>query len=383
MAIPNLPPSTAEIHICKSERRFWRTQRGKLARDFLGYKAVEGGLATSTLRAYTRALVEFLSSLGRGKGAPQARSRDVQKYLATLWARHLKARTVAHQISLLRGFFQYLQIEGLMRHDPMLHILSPRQGRTLPKVLSREEARAIVEQMPAHAGRRTSEALNLRDRAIVELLYGAGMRNSELRLIEGLDLKVKERQLLVHGKGSKERLVPFGAQAATALEAYLRLGRPLLNKAKQSPFVFVGYKGRPLSRATVWNIVRAQSSAAGIQSPAYPHLLRHSLATHMLEGGADLRTIQEILGHAFLETTEIYTHISQTHLRQQFRLHGPRQADSQSRHPAKVLPAGPAICSQCAATVAPGKTYCAYHLERAREAGKRCRARKKLRLVKG
>jgi integrase/recombinase XerD len=348
-----------------------------LARDFLGYKAVEGGLATSTLRAYTRDLVEFLSSLDRGKGALQTRSRDVQKYLAALWARHLKARTVAHQISLLRGFFQYLQIEGLMRHDPMLHILSPRQGRTLPKVLSREEARALVEQMPDHVGRRTSEALNLRDRAIVELLYSAGMRNSELRLIKGLDLKVKERQLLVHGKGSKERLVPFGAPAAKALEAYLSSGRPLFKKAKDSPFVFIVYQGGPLTKVTVRNIVRAMSKAAGILPAAYPHLLRHSLATHMLEGGADLRTIQEILGHAFLETTLIYTHVSQTHLRQQFRLHGPRQADSQSRHPAKVLPAGPVICSQCPATVAPGKTYCAYHLERAREAGKRCRARKK------
>ena len=232
--------------------------------------------------------------------------------------------------------------------------------------------------MPTHDGQYISEALNLRDRAIVELLYGAGMRNSELRAIRGLDLKLKERQLLVHGKGSKDRLVPFGAPAAKALEAYLSLGRPLFKKAKESPFVFIGRHGGPLSKVTVRNIVRALSKAAGIQPAAYPHILRHSLATHMLEGGADLRTIQEILGHAFLETTEIYTHVSPTHLRQQFQLHGPRQADSILRHPAKVLPAGPALCSQCPATVAPGKTYCAYHLERAREAGKRCWARKRL-----
>lgn len=354
-------------------------RRGMFARDFLDYKSAERGLACSTREQYRRILGEFLLSLGCE--VRHVCDHDVHTYFSTCYSRGLSAGSIAGRMSVLREFFRYLQSERKMSRDPMLRVDSPSRWKLLPRVLSRDEARMLVEQMPGHRGRRISEALNLRDRALMELLYGAGIRNSELTTIQCLDVRLGERRLLVHGKGSRDRLVPFGLPAAHSLDVYLREGRPQLKKAATSPFLFLGNQVRLLTRQTVWKIVRRQSDAAGIAPPAYPHKLRHSLATHMLEAGADLRTIQEILGHAFIETTEIYTHVSQVHLKRQMQLH-PRWAPG--REPTKgalagLLP-GYSICSQCRNPCEKSSVYCAYHLQRARDASRKCYTAKALKL---
>jgi integrase/recombinase XerD len=299
----------------------WRPTRGSLVGKFLAYKRAERGLASSTHANYRSHLCEFFRSLIPGTIAFAVRESEIRDYLSACSARGLSASSIGHRVSVLRGFFRFLQTEHGLKRDPMLRIASPKLGKRLPRVLSSEEACRLVEQEPRHAGQANSAALNLRDRALMELLYGAGIRNSELTGAQCLDLRMGERRLLVHGKGSRDRLVPFGIPALQSLDVYLRDGRPLLKKSKTSPFLFLSAQGRSLSRQTVGGIVRRQSHAAGISPPAHPHTLRHCTATHMLEAGADLRTIQEILGHADISTTEIYTHVSQIHLRRQSERH--------------------------------------------------------------
>jgi site-specific recombinase XerD len=371
-------------------------RRGTFVHDFIDYKRAEGGLTRSTSDSYLRILSDFLlvygckrvasppssrgAFLNRGFGVRDIEEGEVRRYLSLCYSQGLSANSIAGRISVLKGFFRYLQSERGMHRDPMVRIVSPKRWEVLPRVLSQDEAKRVVEEPPRHSGRSVSDALNLRDRALVELLYGAGIRNSELRNAQCLDLRLADRQLLVHGKNSRDRLVPFGLQAARQLEIYLRDGRPAIKRARTSPFLFISHEGRQLARNTVWKIVHEQSRAAGINPPAYPHKLRHSLATHMLEGGADLRTIQEILGHAFIETTEIYTHVSQIHLKRQMQLH-PRWQPG--REPAKswvsLLP-GYSVCSQCQNPCENGRTYCAYHLQRARDYSRKCRAAKAAKL---
>lgn len=343
-------------------------RRGTLVRDFLDYKRTEGGLASSTCDGYLTALSDFVLFLNRADVRVQDVDSEVGRYLSLCYSQGLSSSSIAHRISALKGFFRYLQSERGMRRDPMSRVEAPKQWRILPRALTREEARRLVEQEPTHTGRAISKALNLRDRAIVELLYGAGIRNSELRNAHCLDLRLKDRQLLVQGKGSRDRLVPFGFPAATALSEYLGHGRPLFKPATVSPFLFLSSSSSRLSKNTVWSIVRRQSVAAGILPHVYPHKLRHSMATHMLERGADLRSIQEILGHAFIETTEIYTHVSQSHLRQQMKLHPRVHPEAHLR--ANLQP-GYVKCSQCSSVAQLGKTCCAEHLQSTREASRR------------
>ena len=342
------------------------SQKSKLLLDFLAYCREERGLAESTVYQYRHCLTHFLASLGQGKGLLKARREDLRGFLDTLTSQKRQ------HVSALRQFYRFLQLDKHIHHDPTRGIESPRQWHRLPKYYGREEVRQVIEQPPGHTGQRVSEALNLRDRAILELLYASGVRVSELTGAKGLDLNRKERRLTVDGKGSKTRLVPFGAPAAAALEAYLRQGRPLF-KGKGSPFLFAGRGGnRRLSTATVRNIVHRQCASFGVK-PRGPHSFRHACATHMLENGADLRTIQEILGHAFLETTAIYTHVAQPHIVRQARKH-PRAAGDAVR-PHAILQPGPNICSQCSDAALEGKTYCAEHLRLNNEACKRSKAR--------
>ncbi|MHB8766050.1 MAG: site-specific tyrosine recombinase XerD, partial [Deferrisomatales bacterium] len=278
---------------------------------YLDHLLVEKGVARNTVDAYARDLAAFLRFLAaRGVGAPAAGGLEVLAFLKAQRDRGLSARTVARRVSALRGFYRFLTREGLAAADPTARLEAPRLWKTLPRTLSQEEAGALVRSTDGE------DPQALRDRAILELLYAAGLRVSEASslTVDGLDLAVGYVRTL--GKGSKERLVPVGRQAQEALAAYLERGRPLLLKGRKCPYLFLNRFGRRLSRQSIWKLVKAACRGAGLPSAeASPHTLRHSFATHLLEGGADLRSVQMMLGHADLATTQIYTHVSQSRLR--------------------------------------------------------------------
>lgn len=340
------------------------TQKSDLLNKFLAYDRTEIGLSETTVSAYQKRLTRFLKGLGRGKSLLKVQRKDIHRFLSTL-----PPRDIAAHLTALRMLFRFLQIDGYLHKDPTLGIRMPQAWRRLPRVLSREEVLSFLEVQPSHP----KESLNLRDRAMVELLYASGIRNTELRTVRLDDLRLKDRQLMVNGKGSKQRLVPFGIPAATALENYVRHGRPHL-KGNKSGFLFLNYAGRNLTRSGLAQIICRQARAAGLS--VYPHLLRHSCATHMLENGANLRVIQEILGHAFVETSAIYTHVSQPHLIRQLRLHPRAKPEAERTH--AILKPGSIMCNECRNPVCDkSKTLCAHHLQLNLEACKRSWARKR------
>lgn len=284
-------------------------------RDFLDWKALD--VTLQTRKSYLRTLSEFLGFCG--KTTDEIRPEDVHVYLSHLRDRGLGARTIAHRISELREFFAYLLREGLIARDPAINIASPKTWKVLPLSLPEADVKALLDCSIPAASSQYRHALALRDKAVCEVLYATGIRISELIGLKCLDVKLSERSLLVFGKGSKERLVPLGAKAVAALRAYLNYGRPML-KTRSSPHVFIGSQGRKLTKPTIGNILDAQGQRASI--PHFTaHQLRHSCATHMLEHGADLRTIQTILGHEDIGTTEIYTHVTLVHLQNEARRH--------------------------------------------------------------
>lgn len=237
-----------------------------------------------------------------------------------------------------------------------------KQWRRLPKALSQDEARRLVlTKRPRYTDTAFYRAIDIRNRAILELLYGSGLRVGELVRVQPLDIKWTDRTLLVTGKGGKERLVPLGQPCIAALREYLAV-RSVFKK-NGSSYLFIGSSSRKLRITTVWAMVRRYASTAGL-GRVWPHVLRHSFATHMLEGGADLRTIQECLGHAFIDTTEIYTHVNPPHLRKNIQLHPRQNPDKYGR--ANLQP-GFLKCSQCMNPAVEGRTYCAVHLEKQRK----------------
>lgn len=289
---------------------------------FLDHLLVERGLSRHTLDAYARDLTAFLAYLRRsgGPGAEAAAGRDVLGFLKEQRDAGRSARTMARRLSALRTFYRFLLREGLASVNPLERLDSPRLWKTLPRTLSPAEASAVVE---ARAGEGPAE---LRDRALLEVLYATGLRVSE---VSGLTLDQLELGLgyvRTLGKGSKERVVPLGTRAQEALRAYLEAGRPRLVKGRRSPHVFVSRLGRRLSRQSVWKVVKDACRRAEVGRSASPHTLRHSFATHLLEGGADLRSVQMMLGHADLATTQIYTHVTRDRLRELVRRHHPRGA---------------------------------------------------------
>ncbi|MFU8855780.1 MAG: site-specific tyrosine recombinase XerD [Deferrisomatales bacterium] len=287
---------------------------------FLDHLLVERGLSRNTVDAYARDVSAFLAFLG-GAGRPEAdtaRGRDVLSWLKAQRARGLSARTTARRLSALRAFYRFLVREGLAGENPLERLESPKLWKTLPRTLSAEETRALVESP------RSQDPQGLRDRALLELLYASGLRVSEAA---GLTLDRVELSLgFVRplGKGSKERIVPVGGRALEALRDYLEQGRPLLLKGRRDGHVFLSRFGRRLSRQSLWKRVKQAARAAGVSSSVSPHTLRHSFATHLLEGGADLRSVQMMLGHADLATTQVYTHITRQRLLDLVRRHHPR-----------------------------------------------------------
>ena len=288
--------------------------------DFMTRLSVDRGVSHSTLDEYSRDLLNFTGFADKQKlaGPDDIRPNDILEWLKSLRDSGLSARTIARKLSALRGFFRFLVEEHGLRSTPIAVINNPRIGEYLPTVLSISEVESLMEQ-PETAG-----PAGLRDRALLELTYASGLRASEA---VGLKLNQIDRKigyLRILGKRDKERIVPVGEVAMEWLEHYLRSGRPKLLGKRSSYFVFVGRAGKPISRQRFWQLFKAYSMSAGIERDISPHVLRHSFATHLLEGGADLRVVQMLLGHSNICTTQIYTHLDLKHLRSVHSKYHPR-----------------------------------------------------------
>ncbi len=287
-------------------------------RAFVDYLRVDKGLSSNTLSSYRRDLVDYVRYLHLKHRDPgQARRDDVRSFLASLYARGLAARSVARHVASLRSFHHFLFAEGKSSEEPTADLEVPQIGRSLPKYLAPGEVEAILAKPDV------STAAGLRDKAMLEVLYATGMRVSELINLHLGDLEADLGVVRCLGKGNKERLIPMGRSALQATAAYLREARPQLAKGAID-ILFLNQRGRPLTRMGFWKILSAYGRAAGISRPITPHLVRHSFATHLLERGADLRSIQLMLGHSDISTTQVYTHVVKERIKQVYQTHHPR-----------------------------------------------------------
>jgi integrase/recombinase XerD len=300
----------------------------RLIADFLAYLELERGLSRNTLEAYRSDLLQFGQFLGRnGHTVEDARHGELAEFLGELSAVHdgrppVAATTLGRKVACLRSFYRHLRREGLIEHDPTAELRGPRKPQRLPKVLSREEVASLLSQ-PQGQG-----PLALRDRALLEIMYACGLRASEAVGLELADVDLEEGLLCARGKGSKERIVPIGRQALAALGAYLRSGRPELVGNGVQPRLLVNHRGGVLTRQGLYKIVQGHARRAGLQERMSPHTLRHTFATHLLAGGCDLRSLQEMLGHADLATTQVYTHLSADRLKDAYFGAHPRASSS-------------------------------------------------------
>jgi integrase/recombinase XerD len=287
---------------------------------FLTHVKVEKGLSANTVAAYQRDLAKFNVFVQKRKRPLEGVNRDdLVDFLAGMYREKLESRTVARHLVTLRNFFRFAQIQELITTDPSLNLESPKIRRNLPGYLRLEEVERLLAQPDAKT------ALGLRDRAMLEVLYSTGLRVSELTGLRVTDLDAKVGCIRCIGKGDKERIVPAGRKALGIVEKYLRDARPkLLGKSVSSQALFVNRRGKSLSRVGVWKILSAYGRRAGLRVALTPHMLRHSFATHLLERGADLRSVQLMLGHADISTTQIYTHVVEERLKQIYKAHHPR-----------------------------------------------------------
>jgi len=283
--------------------------------EFLDALELERGLSRNTLEAYRSDLQQYGAFLGRRHRDPlQASQEDLAAFVSELAAGQegrppMAPTTLQRKIACLRSFHRHLRREQMIDHDPTAQLRPPRSRGRLPRVLSRDEVNRLLEQP-----RGTSPAA-LRDRALLETMYACGLRASEAIALGLSELDLDDAVLRARGKGSKERLVPIGSTAVSALRAYLRRGRPGLVGLRDEPRVFVNLRGQGLSRQGLYKIVQGHARTAGLADRMSPHTLRHTFATHLLAGGCDLRSLQEMLGHADIGTTQIYTHLSTERLR--------------------------------------------------------------------
>ncbi len=298
-----------------AEARFHPYLEGYLNRLIL-----ERGLSPSTIESYDRDLRRYLAFLEDRHIEDMAAiaQTDIDAFLNQLLHCGLSSSSLARNISAVRGFHRFLLSEGLVGNDPSENIEAPRLKRRLPEVLEVAEVEALLEQPD------TAKPLGLRDRAMLELLYACGLRVSELLSLREADIFFSQGFVRCFGKGSKERLVPVGRTAASWVQRYLEQSRPGLNKRAPTDILFLNARGAPLSRMGFWKILRDYARRAGIRKRVHPHILRHSFATHLLEGGADLRSVQEMLGHADISTTQIYTHVDREYLKEVHRQFHPR-----------------------------------------------------------
>jgi integrase/recombinase XerD len=290
---------------------------------FLDYLKIEKGLAPLTVAAYTTDVSQFTGFLAKHKRTLlNARRNEVRDFIQELFTNSVDGRSVGRKLSALRHLYRYLLLDKLIEHDPTLNIDSPKQWKVLPKSLARDEMEVILRGSPPGSTHKHAEAIALRDRAILEVFYAGALRVSELVAVKLEDLKLDLGCVLVRGKGDKERIVPLGKSAQEMLAEYMKHSRAKLAGERTSPLLFLGRGARKLTRQRVWQVVRAASSGMGRN--ASPHMLRHSCATHMVENGADLRTVQTILGHADISTTQVYTHLALDRLKSVYQKHHPR-----------------------------------------------------------
>lgn len=288
--------------------------------SYLTYALAERGLAQLTVDAYARDLSDFIEFASRhgASNVTAIRRATITLYLLALRRRGLAPNSVARRLAAIRGWMRFLLREGRITDDPALDIAPARRPRRLPDVLTVDEVDRLLAQ-PRGDGPRV-----LRDRAMLELLYAAGLRVSELVSLDVGDVHLGTEYVRCLGKGSKERIVPIGTHAVRALQRYLAHARPVLAGRRPSAALFLNRRGGRLTRQSVWMLLRACAARAGLRKPIGPHVLRHSFATHLLDGGADLRAVQEMLGHASVVTTQIYTHLTRSRLREVYRRAHPR-----------------------------------------------------------
>ena len=364
---------------------------------FTDYLTVEKGLSPLTIEAYRCDLTQLAQFLG-SRPLLAARREDMSDYVRKLLSA-MKARSVCRKILTFRGLYKFLLIDGRISADPMRAIRLPKDWETLPRCLTSPEINTFL-MIPLKA-----DYWALRDLAMLELLYGAALRASEIASARLTDLDFSERHITVCGKGNRERIAPFGHRAAQAITQYLEKRRqdaevlqarlekqehsPLFWQSVSrehrklraryeralSPWLFCGNDGQHLTRCRVWQIVRSRFKQAGL-GDVHPHTLRHSCATHMVENGADLRTVQTILGHALVETTAIYTHVNAIHLQKAYQCH-PRVSGKHNQtklqfNPALALVTGVRMCENCLHPAVAGKTRCELHLRLAAEAVTLC-----------
>ena len=311
----------------------------RLVHEYMDYLRVEKGVRPATCEAYARDLEQFAEQVERRDALLiTAAEADVKDFMARLRANHVDARSVARKLSCLRGLYRWLLLDKRIGHDPTVNIETPASWKVLPKSLAESEVAEMLDRLGAAArtpqtegGGRDAAALALRDSAILELLYAGGLRVGEIVALGEEDLHLDQARAQVRGKGDKERIVPLGRRAVEALDEYMKRGRPSLaragmQRAEMGPrALFLSNRGHALTRQWVWEMVRAASvSVDGSVHKASPHMLRHSCATHMVEHGADLRSVQRLLGHADIATTQVYTHVAMEHLKRVLREHHPR-----------------------------------------------------------
>ena len=309
------------------------TRNLPLLKDYQIYLRVEKGLRPLTCEAYDNDLKSFAEFIeGRQGVLVTAAQQDVAGFLEHLRNHGIDSRSSARKLSCLRGFYRWLLLDRRIHHDPTVNIESPKAWKVLPKSLAESEVVEMLDRAGVAASHPQAQAIALRDSAILELLYAGGLRVSEVTALSTGDLSLDAGRVQVRGKGDKERIVPLGSTAVQALEKYLREGRPHLarisssrksNSARQDATrLFLSLRGMPLTRQWVWHLVKAANVDAS------PHRLRHSCATHMVEHGADLRSVQLILGHADISTTQVYTHLALGRLKAVHRMHHPRATRS-------------------------------------------------------
>ncbi len=287
--------------------------------SFVNYLRVEKGLSNNTLQAYRRDMEKFVVFAAKhGLKVTDVRRAHLVDFLASLYRAKLDSRSVARHLVTIRHFFRFSLAERIISEDPAATIESPKFRQSLPEFLSVDEVDRLLRQPD------TNDAIGLRDKAMIELMYSTGLRVSELCGLQVSDLSMDPGCLRCIGKGNKERLVPVGRQALEAVQKYMRESRPKLLGDKTSPHLFLNQRGRKLNRIGFWKILGDYGRKAHLRKALTPHMLRHSFATHLLDRGADLRSVQMMLGHSDISTTQIYTHVVEERLKQVYKAHHPR-----------------------------------------------------------
>jgi len=302
----------------------------RLVREYGAYLRVEKGLRPASVEAYVRDLEQFAEFIEKHDGVLiEATQADVSGFMEDLRGHAVESRSVARKLCGLRGFYRWLLMDKQIAHDPTVNVESPTSWKVLPKSLAESEVARMLERTGIAARAADADSLALRDHAILELLYAGGLRVGEICSLRVEDVRLDQQRAQVRGKGDKERIVPLGRQACEALDIYLERGRPGLVRAGggMQRWMFLSVRGHALTRQWVWEMVRSCSDG----KKASPHTLRHSCATHMVEHGADLRSVQTFLGHADIATTQVYTHVALGHLKAVHRKHHPRGKSLEAR----------------------------------------------------